>query len=136
MQIKTGEEAWEKDTVTLAIIDIGKIKTKRSAGHNELMGSLIVATAGAIVFTAAAHPGIPMLVSPETRGLMTGTFLGVPPGAAIDGITMLFKKSNPFMIKGTRHNGMYFNPIYRLYRPIYQPKKIKEWGMLRQHQVS
>ena len=51
LQLKTES----RDTVNLSINSIGTIKTKRSAGHNVLMGS--VAAAGAFAIFGAATAG-------------------------------------------------------------------------------
>jgi len=88
-----------RDTVNLSINTIGRIKTKRSAGHNVLMGSLASAGAFAIYGVATADPD-EFLGYTAGEGAFAGVVLGIPVGAAIGGITVLFKKSGTFVING------------------------------------
>ena len=88
-----------RDTVNISINTIGRIKTKRSAGHNVLMGSLASAGAFAIYGIATADPD-EFLGYTAGEGALAGVVLGIPVGAAIGGITVLFKKSGTFVING------------------------------------
>jgi hypothetical protein len=88
-----------RDTVNISINTIGRIKTKRSAGHNVLMGSVAAAGAFAIYGAATADPD-EFLGYTAMEGAVGGMVLGIPVGAAIGGITVLFKKSGTFVING------------------------------------
>jgi len=88
-----------RDTVNLSITSIGTIKTKRSGGHNVLMGSVAAAGAFAIFGAATADPDV-FLGYTAGEGAVGGLVLGIPVGAAIGGITVLFKKSGTFVING------------------------------------
>ena len=92
-------EMESRDTVNLAINSIGTIKTKRSAGRNVLMGSLVGAGAFAIFGAATADPDV-FLGYTAAEGAVGGFVLGIPFGAAIGGITVLFKKSGTFVRNG------------------------------------
>ena len=87
------------DTINLSINGIGTIKSKRSAGHNLLIGSLAGAGAVAILGAASADPE-EFLGYTAGEGAAGGALLGLPAGAAIGGITVLFKKSKTFIING------------------------------------
>ena len=95
------------DTVNLSINSIGKIKTKRSAGHNLLIGSLAGASALAILGAATAEPELELGYT-AGEGAAAGAIFGVPVGAAIGGITLLFKKSKTFIIRGNIENWKIF----------------------------
>jgi outer membrane lipoprotein SlyB len=80
--------------------DIGMVKTKRSAGNNVLMGSAIGATSMAILGAASADPDAWIFSYSAGEGAAAGAFLGGTAGAAIGGITILFKNSKTFLING------------------------------------
>jgi hypothetical protein len=90
--------------------DIGWIRTKRSVGNNVLFGSLIGATAGAIVGVISYDKprvsndsglwldGVYELSAPESA--LIGVIIGGGAGAGIGALTSLFKKSKTFIING------------------------------------
>jgi len=96
LQLKTES----RETVNISINTIGTIKTRRSGGHNVLMGSLAGAGAFAIVGVATADPNDQIVAYSAGEGALAGVVLGIPVGAAIGGITVLFKKSGTFVING------------------------------------
>ena len=81
------------------VSDIGYIKTKRSEGNNVLIGSVIGASSMAILGVASADPGT-FLGWTAGEGAAMGVILGAPAGAAIGGITALFKNSSTYIIDG------------------------------------
>ncbi len=85
--------------VQIQITDIGSIKTKRSAGHNVLLGSAIGGGSMAILGAASADPDS-FLGWSAGEGIAAGIILGAPVGAAIGGITVLFKNPNTYVIEG------------------------------------
>ena len=104
LQLKTES----RDTVNLSVNSIGTIKTKRSGGRNVLMGSLVGAGAFAIFGAATADPDV-FLGYTAGEGAVGGFILGIPFGAAIGGITVLFKKSGTFEINGDIKNWKAFH---------------------------
>lgn len=83
---------------------IGMIKTKHSAGNNLLIG----ASSGLLVGTIAAstekeEEGEWNLFSKE-QTMVFGAFSGMVAGSAIGGISILFKKSETFIINGEIEN--------------------------------
>jgi hypothetical protein len=90
----------EGDTVNLSISGISKLKTKRSAGHNLLIGAVAGAGAAGILGAATAQPDAFMFAYTAGEGAAAGAVLGLPLGAAIGGISLLFKKSNALIING------------------------------------
>lgn len=86
--------------VNLSISSIGTIKTKRSAGHNLLIGSLAGAGVVGILGAATADPNAWILGYTAGEGAVAGAFLGLPIGAAAGGITVLFKNPKTFIING------------------------------------
>ena len=79
------------------VSDIGYIKTKRSEGNDVLMGSVIGASSMAILGAASGGPDSFWTVG---AGAAVGVLLGAPAGAAIGGITALFKNSSTYIIDG------------------------------------
>jgi len=87
-----------KKPISISIQDIGYIKTKRSGGHNVLLGAGAGAGVGIIIgaasstdswFTYSASEGA------SGAGLAMGVF-----GAGIGGITALFKQQKNYPING------------------------------------
>jgi hypothetical protein len=85
--------------INIPVRDIGSIKTKRSAGHNILIGSIAGASSMAIVGVVTADPE-EFLGYTAGEGFAAGLLLGAPPGAVIGGITALLKKSLTYLIDG------------------------------------
>jgi len=99
LQVKTGGG----DTVTVFINRIGTIKTRRSAGHNVLMGSLTGIGVGAILGALSADPDASFLSYTAGEGAAAGALVGLPVGAIVGGITIFFKKkSKVFLINGRK----------------------------------
>lgn len=90
----------KKKPVSLALSDIGRIKTKRSGGHNVLMGAGIGAATGIILGVASSDPDAGFLSYSAGDGAIGGGIMLGTAGAAIGGITVLFKKSKTYIIEG------------------------------------
>ena len=86
--------------------NIGYIKTKRSAGHNILIGSAIGTATGAI-FGAATDPYAWFADTTDQAAFLGGIY-GAMTGAAVGGITVLLKKSKVFIINGNESNWLMF----------------------------
>jgi hypothetical protein len=85
--------------------NIGSIKTKRSAGHNLLIGSATGAAAGAILGAVSVEEtndlfGDSIYNISTVQGAVTGGLMGAAAGAAVGGITIAFKNSETFVING------------------------------------
>jgi hypothetical protein len=88
------------ESVKVLISGIGSIKTKHSAGNNVLVGSAIGATTMAMLGAATAEPGALIYGYSAGEGAAAGVLLGGTAGAAIGGITILFKNSKSYEING------------------------------------
>lgn len=88
-----------KDTIDLPITGFSFLKTKRSAGHNLLLGSVIGAGTFAFIGMASANPD-DFLGYTAAEGFAGGILFGAPAGAAIGGLAALLKKSRTFTING------------------------------------
>jgi len=84
--------------------NIGYIKTKRSAGHNVIMGSIIGGTSMAILGAATADPYAWIYSYTASEGAVAGAAFGGIAGACIGGISILFKNSTTFIIDGDVEN--------------------------------
>ena len=83
--------------------EIGSIKTKRAAGNNLLVGAGTGATALGILGAATGNSGgIPSYTPAE--GAATFAAVGAIAGAAVGGITLLFKNSETYPINGDAGN--------------------------------
>ena len=87
----------KREPVIIAASSIGLIKTKHSGGNNVLMGAATGATGLAILMAASAGPDD--LFDPGGAAA-AGAFLGGIAGAAIGGLTSLFKNSKSYIISG------------------------------------
>jgi len=87
-----------KDLVEVPVENIGSIKTKRSVGHNVLIGSTLGGVTGAISGAASADPDAPFFGYTAAEGAGAGIIFGLPVGAAIGGISALFKHSKTYNI--------------------------------------
>jgi len=97
----------KKGIVDLMATDIGKIKTKRSAGRNIGIGALAGIGAGAVIGeisgNGSSEDDISGLATPA--GILVGAlFVGPPIGVAVGGITALFKNSKTFIVNGSMQN--------------------------------
>ena len=97
--------------IYIASKDIGYIKTKHSAGNNILMGSIIGGVSMAILGAASADPDAWILGYTATEGAIAGALFGGTTGAAIGGITILFKNSKTYMINGEESSWKIFQQI-------------------------
>lgn len=80
--------------------DIGTIKTKRSAGHNILVGAVIGATTFAILGAASADPDAWIFAYTAAEGAAAGAVGGALGGAALGGASVALKKSLTYPIDG------------------------------------
>lgn len=97
--------------VVLKFNNIGLIKTKRSAGNNVLTGASIGAATGAILGITTADPDAWIYGYTAGEGAAYGIISGGVSGAAIGGITILFKNSKTFIINGDESNWKSFMQI-------------------------
>ena len=86
----------------IPVSNIGFIKTKRSEGSNVLVGAAIGATTIGIFGAVAAEPDVIILPITAGEGAAIGVVLGGIAGAAIGGITILFKNSKSYEINGDK----------------------------------
>lgn len=92
----------DKESLKIPVRSIGLIKTDRSAGNNVLVGAATGATAFAILGVATSDSEDTWFGYTAGEGAAAGAILGGIAGAAIGGITVLFKnsKSNEISING------------------------------------
>jgi len=95
--LSISETSLQVESVEIPVNSIGSIKTKRSAGHNVLEGAVIGASTMGILGAATANQD-----SFFTAGdsAVIGAVFGGTAGAAIGGITILFKNSKSYEING------------------------------------
>ena len=86
--------------INIPVSNIGFLKTKRAAGHNVLIGSLVGASAIAILGAVSADPDALIFGYTAGEGAAAGALYGLPIGAAIGGFTLLFKNSKTYFING------------------------------------
>jgi hypothetical protein len=86
-----------KKIITIAVSDIGMIKTKHSTGNNFLMGAITGAGMGIILGAGSGD---------EDRGILG--VLGTP----IGGVTALFKNSEIYLINGDDSKWQVFKKMY------------------------
>jgi len=89
------------ESVEILVINIGSIKTKRSEGHNVLIGAATGATTFAVFGAATAEPDT-FLGYTAAEGAVGGALIGGVAGAVIGGITSLFKNSKSYEINGDK----------------------------------
>ncbi len=90
------------ESMEIPVNSIGSIKTKRSAVHNVLKGAVIGATTMALLGAATADPDSWVFGYTAGEGAAIGALLGGTAGAAIGGITILFKNSKFYEINGDK----------------------------------
>ena len=95
LQIKSN-----KGLINFDVQSIGLIKTKRSVGNNILIGSAIGATSMAIFGASTADPDAMFFNYTAGEGASAGFIVGIPLGAAVGGITAIFKNSKTYSIDG------------------------------------
>jgi len=112
------------DPITLSFHDIGTIKTRRSAGHNLLVGAIAGAAPFAILGALSADPDAKFIRFTAAEGAEVGALLGFALGGIIGGMTALFKNPQTFVIKGdlvrwrafqqyiSTHNTRFSNSIF------------------------
>lgn len=86
--------------VKIPVNKIGSIKTKHSAGNNVLIGAAGGAIPMAILGAATADPDAMIFGYTAGEGAAAGALFGGTIGAAIGGITILFKNSKSYIING------------------------------------
>lgn len=86
--------------INIPVNGIGFIKTKRPAGNNVLIGSLLVTPITAIVGAASAEPDALIFAYSAAEGAAMGTLVGLPIGAAIGALSIPFKNSKFYLING------------------------------------
>ena len=91
----------KEESVEIPVINIGSIKTKRSEGHNVLIGAATGATTFAVFGAATAEPDT-FLGYTAAEGAVGGALIGGVAGAVIGGITSLFKNSKTYEINGDK----------------------------------
>lgn len=90
----------KKNFVIIPVSNIGSIKTKHSIGNNFLVGSLIGASALAILGFISADPDAFVLAASDGEGAATGALVGLAAGAIIGGLTIPAKNPKTFLIDG------------------------------------
>lgn len=104
-----------KRSVKIAVSDIGFIKTKRSAGHNVLMGAAIGSTAVSIISVASINPddGFIIDTTPNNFGdaIAVGIVGGGILGSTIGAITIPFKNTKTYIINGDAQQWKVFQEV-------------------------
>ncbi len=90
------------ESVKIPVSNIGFIKTKRSAGNNVLIGAIAGATTLGLIGAITAEPDAIIFGFSASEGAAGGAVLGGIAGAAIGGITILFKNSKSYEINGDK----------------------------------
>jgi hypothetical protein len=89
-----------KAPLNILLSDIGSIKTKRSAGHNILIGASAGAAAGIVIaLLAADDSNVDDALISSSLATGSGILMGAT-GAAVGGLTALFKKVETYSIDG------------------------------------
>ena len=96
LQIKKG-----KNLKTIPVNTIGSIKTKRSAGNNVLIGAGFGLVIGASSGIASAEPDAFILNYTQGEGALIFGTMGGAIGAAVGGLSSLFKNSTHYSINGS-----------------------------------
>lgn len=89
----------KREPMKIATRSIGLIKTKHSGGNNVLKGAVIGATGLAILMAATAGEDN---YYDAAGGAAAGVFMGGIFGAAVGGVTSLFKNSKTYEINGDK----------------------------------
>jgi hypothetical protein len=91
--------------------DIGYVKTKRSAGHNVLLGAGSGASLGIILGVSTADPDAWIFSYTQGEGAVIFGSIGALGGGAIGGLTSLFKKPETYIINGDSNKWKMFKEI-------------------------
>lgn len=89
-----------KKVIAIPMKDIGFIKTKRSGGHNVIVGAGIGAGIFGIAGAASAEPNKSIVGYTAAEGAFIGTIFGGISGAVIGGASSMFKNPKRFEING------------------------------------
>ncbi|MFC4723393.1 hypothetical protein ACFO5O_13745 [Geojedonia litorea] len=104
-----------KRSVKIAASDIGFIKTKRSAGHNVLMGAAIGVTAVSIISVASINPDDGFIFNPTPdnfgEAMIAGIVGGGILGSTVGVLTIPFKKTETIVINGDDQQWKVFQEI-------------------------
>lgn len=100
------------ESKTISLKNINYIKTKRSAGSNVLMGSIIGAGTLGILGAATADPDAWIFGYTAAEGALGFGLLGAVGGGAIGGITSVFKKTKTISIEGNNEKWRRFRELY------------------------
>ncbi len=106
-------------TVSIALAEIAKIKTKRALGHNMGIGAMLGATAGAIIGASTGSSidnffddvGSPEKTNFDTAGMATFGLLGGAIGTATGALTGVSKKPITFDINGQKNELLKFREV-------------------------
>jgi hypothetical protein len=82
------------------IANIGFIKTKHSPAQNVAIGAVVGGGTLGVLGAASADPDAWIFGYTAAEGFAGGLILGGAAGAAVGGITALFKNSNTYLING------------------------------------
>ena len=91
-------------SVGISYLEIGIIKTKRSAGNNVLMGATIGGAAMGILGAATADPDGWLFNYSAGEGFAMGTIFGGTAGSVLGAATIPLKNSKTFIINGDINN--------------------------------
>ena len=105
-----------KKTVSIALAEIAKIKTKRALGHNMGIGAMLGATIGAVIGVSNGSSidnffddvGSPEKTNFDTAGMATFGLLGGAIGTATGALTGVSKKPITFNINGQKNELLKF----------------------------
>jgi hypothetical protein len=86
--------------VIIPISSIGFIKTKRAAGNNVLVGSVVGGVVTAILGAATADPNNEILGWTVEEGILLGLITGGMNGAGVGALTALAKKPQTLIVNG------------------------------------
>lgn len=90
----------KKAIINIPVSKIGLIKTERSAGNDVFNGSVIGTSIFAILFASVSTNPDQYVSSTAGEAAAGGALIGLPLGAAVGGLAILFKNSNTYLIKG------------------------------------
>ncbi|WNM18558.1 hypothetical protein [Flavobacterium capsici] len=102
----------EGEKIDIPVNTIGTIKTKRSAGHNALIGAAVAGGLFAIIGAVSAEPDASFLSYTPEQGAAAGLLLGIPAGSAVGLVTSAFKNSRTFIVNGDYQKWKEFEKAY------------------------